>query len=314
MHGVVMDAVVEVSLEAGAYRKAALLRDGDVAQVEEAVDVGPEQEAVRHLVSASLGIGPHMRGIQNGERSLARDGAAPAVAVRHGEAEGPLPQPPLEHRGRAVARASRTGNEGHGRVAQAGIKGHSRALGRWTGSEGQSLAHCLPERQAVRIVSAVPFPRHRVGRKARGSGQPEFFGPEEGLGQDAAADHRVLALAQGCRAAELRDGPAHRTQVWVAVIPAERIPGQRQGREACMREHASARDGVPRRLKLEEEEVARPKRPELPRAGRLPEVHLVGADPSQEVEPGLVRDANEDAEHARTSSRDQHSARGPYWR
>jgi hypothetical protein len=69
-------AVVEVVLEAAADEEAAVGGDGDVAGVEEAVDVGAEEEAVVEAVLAPLGHGPDVRGVQDRDGLLSRDGAA----------------------------------------------------------------------------------------------------------------------------------------------------------------------------------------------------------------------------------------------
>ena len=54
-HGVVVLAVVDVGLQASAHGEAAALGQGDVAQVEEAVDVRAEQQAAGDVVRAARG-------------------------------------------------------------------------------------------------------------------------------------------------------------------------------------------------------------------------------------------------------------------
>ncbi len=65
-----------------------------------------------------------------------------------------------------------------------------------------------------------------------------------------------------------------------------------------MLEHSAPGDRVPRGFQLEQEKIAWAKRLELTGAGRLPEVNLLGCEPGEIVEPGLVRDSNKDLDHA----------------
>lgn len=92
MEGHVGLAVVEVVLEAAADEEAAVGGDGYVAGVEEAVDVGAEEEAVVETVVASFGYGTDVGGVQDGEGLLPGDGAAALVVVGHQDPEGPLAQ------------------------------------------------------------------------------------------------------------------------------------------------------------------------------------------------------------------------------
>jgi len=62
-------------LEAWADAEAVIRRDGHITAVEELVDVGTKQEAVRDLVIAAASVGDDMRRIECRQGVLARDGA-----------------------------------------------------------------------------------------------------------------------------------------------------------------------------------------------------------------------------------------------
>jgi hypothetical protein len=63
---------VEVACEVVADAEAIIRRDGDVASVVEAVDVGAQQESVAERVRAAVRVGAHVRGLEGGQRVLAR--------------------------------------------------------------------------------------------------------------------------------------------------------------------------------------------------------------------------------------------------
>ena len=55
--------------------EAVVERDGDVAGVVETVDVGAQEQPVGQRVRAAVRVGAHVRGLERGQRVLARDGA-----------------------------------------------------------------------------------------------------------------------------------------------------------------------------------------------------------------------------------------------
>lgn len=67
---VVVPAVLELLLDPPADLEPQLRRHGDVAAIEEAVDVAPEQQAIRDLVHATFGVGADMRSVERGEGAL----------------------------------------------------------------------------------------------------------------------------------------------------------------------------------------------------------------------------------------------------
>ena len=67
-------AIVEIVLEPVADEEAAVGGDGDVAGIEEAVDVGAQEEAIVETVLASVSDRPDVGGVQDGEGFLAGHG------------------------------------------------------------------------------------------------------------------------------------------------------------------------------------------------------------------------------------------------
>jgi hypothetical protein len=62
----------EVVGEVVADAEAVVGRDGDVAGVVEAVDVGAQEQPVGQCVRAAVRVGAHVRGLERGQRVLAR--------------------------------------------------------------------------------------------------------------------------------------------------------------------------------------------------------------------------------------------------
>jgi hypothetical protein len=52
--------------------------DRDVAEIEQPVQIRPEQDPVPHVVSAAEGVWLDVRGLENGKRVLACDGTGAA--------------------------------------------------------------------------------------------------------------------------------------------------------------------------------------------------------------------------------------------
>ena len=82
--------------------EAVVERDGDVAGVVETVDVGAQEQPVGQRVRAAVRVGAHVRGLERGQRVLARDGAG-AVGAGDGDAEDALAEARLDDLRRAVA-------------------------------------------------------------------------------------------------------------------------------------------------------------------------------------------------------------------
>jgi len=92
----------EVVAEVVAHAERVVGRDGDVAGVAEAVDVGAEQQSVGERVRAAARVGAHVGGLERGQRVLARDRAG-AVGAGDGDAEVALTEARLHGLRRAVA-------------------------------------------------------------------------------------------------------------------------------------------------------------------------------------------------------------------
>lgn len=65
-----MTAIVEIGLEAMAHLKTVILGHGHIAQIEQPMDVRPQQKAVGGIMFAAITIGSDMRGIENWQRLL----------------------------------------------------------------------------------------------------------------------------------------------------------------------------------------------------------------------------------------------------
>ena len=96
---VVVFAVVEVFFEAAADADLAVRRDGDVAAVEERVNVGAQEQAVVDAVRSVAGDRADVCCLQDGQRLLVRDRAAAFVGLHDQRLERALPQP-LAHQAR----------------------------------------------------------------------------------------------------------------------------------------------------------------------------------------------------------------------
>jgi hypothetical protein len=80
----------EVVGEVVAHAEAVVGRDGDVAGVVEAVDVGAQQQSVGQRVLAAVGVGAHVGGLERGQRVFPRDGAG-TVGAGDGDASSNPP-------------------------------------------------------------------------------------------------------------------------------------------------------------------------------------------------------------------------------
>ena len=79
---VVVAAVLELFADAPADFASIVRRHGDVAAIEEHVNAGAEQNAVRHEVHAADDVGLDVRGLQHRQRALAGERAAAIVRIR----------------------------------------------------------------------------------------------------------------------------------------------------------------------------------------------------------------------------------------
>ena len=111
---VVIAAVIELFFDAAAYFDVHGRGDGDVAFVEQCVEVAPEKQAIADEVLAAFGVGLDVRGIEGGESAFVGHGAAAFVGVRDQHAEGALAQAGERENGRAVLRSAALGH-GNGR-------------------------------------------------------------------------------------------------------------------------------------------------------------------------------------------------------
>lgn len=172
---VIVSPVVELLPDAPAHLKAQIGSDGHIASVKQAVNVAAQQKTVSGLMLATFAIGPDMRGFERRERPFLGDGATAVVAVRHQNAESPLPK--------ARADQLRLTKPGWG----LGHAGDVRAV--------HAVVHGLPQRQSFRVAGVVSLERDDVGRPAGRNRKPVRLVEEERLRQDAATDFKVTAIS-----------------------------------------------------------------------------------------------------------------------
>ena len=84
---VVVAAVVELFFDAAADLDMHRRGDGDVAFVEQGVEVAAEEKAITDEVLAAFGVGLDVCGIERGEGSLVGHGAAALVGICDQHAE-----------------------------------------------------------------------------------------------------------------------------------------------------------------------------------------------------------------------------------
>lgn len=87
MVAVVVAAVVELLLDAAADFDMHRGGDGDVAFVEQGVEIAAEEQPVADEVLAAFGVGLDVCGIERGEGALVGHGAAAIVGIRDQYAE-----------------------------------------------------------------------------------------------------------------------------------------------------------------------------------------------------------------------------------
>src|SRR5690606_8602566 len=92
VEAVVAPPVVEVLTEPPAHPELVVGRDGDVAAVVEPVDIGAQEQPVRELVRATLGVRDDVASLERGEGVLPRDGALPIGRLQR-KPERPLAEP-----------------------------------------------------------------------------------------------------------------------------------------------------------------------------------------------------------------------------
>jgi len=91
MELVVFLAIVVVFFEALADHKPIAVRvDGDIAGIEQLVDIGTQEDAVGDVVGVRVGPLDDMRGFKNWQRVLPADGTLTMIGIGHFDAERPL--------------------------------------------------------------------------------------------------------------------------------------------------------------------------------------------------------------------------------
>src|SRR5438094_6693009 len=85
--GIIGAPVLELLADPSADLQPVLRRNSDVTAIEERVQVGAKQQAVRDLVRAAVGIRTDVCRLEDGQRPLAGDGASALIRLRHSDSE-----------------------------------------------------------------------------------------------------------------------------------------------------------------------------------------------------------------------------------
>ena len=91
MQRIIVAPVFEFLADPFAHLKAQVGRDRDVAGIEQAVDVAPQQQAIARLVAAAVAIGADVGGLQRRKRPLLRDDAAALIDAVTSTRKAPCP-------------------------------------------------------------------------------------------------------------------------------------------------------------------------------------------------------------------------------
>lgn len=90
MERIIRPAVGEFLLEPAAYLDLVFRRDRDIASIEQAVEIAPQQEAVLYGMRAVLGERLDVGGFESGQGMFRGNGAGTFVSVRYQNPECPL--------------------------------------------------------------------------------------------------------------------------------------------------------------------------------------------------------------------------------
>jgi len=103
MKWVIATAVVVLVSQSAAYLKSPIGRDGDVAGIEQAVKICPQQQAISYLMWPVLSIRPNMRRLEGRKRMLFRDGTPTTICIEHRDSERSLSEPRQHGTGVTIA-------------------------------------------------------------------------------------------------------------------------------------------------------------------------------------------------------------------
>ena len=103
VQGVVAVAVVVIEFQPRTHFDSVLWRDGDVALIEQSVQVGPEENPVADFMWAVLRIWLEMGRFQRRQGMLVRYGAGSGIGIHHCHTEDTLAEARLSQLWRPVA-------------------------------------------------------------------------------------------------------------------------------------------------------------------------------------------------------------------
>src|ERR1700730_1202978 len=93
MQGIVRVTVFEVLFEFPTDQESVVRRDGHIASVKEAVDIGTQKKTVVDSMLAASTDRPNMSRFEHRKRLLSRDSTAALVGVDHDDPKPPLAKP-----------------------------------------------------------------------------------------------------------------------------------------------------------------------------------------------------------------------------
>src|SRR6267378_1604689 len=253
--GIVIASVLELLADASADLQPVLRRNGDVTAIEERVQVGAKQQAVRDLVLAAVGVRTDVRRLEDGQRPLAGDGASALIRVGHEDPERAL----AETRADGDRSAEATGRRRLGDAAPT-----------------QPIHHGLPDPPAFARRQFLGASALGVRMPVARLSNPVTLGKECRFAKYDAADLVVepgLVLPLASSAVRL-DPCTHRLFRGGAVLYLEGRPRQTRWEDGEVDEEADARDRIVRGLQPEEERLTGGQRPKGATA-RAPEVDFV---------------------------------------
>lgn len=248
---VVGSAVVVVVLEAATDLEMMMAGDGNVALVEEAVNVGTQEQAVGDGVLPSFGVGFDMGGLKHGQGMLVGDGTGSLVGIGDTDPEA------------ALAKA-RAGENGFSVTFAFGFLSIDLP-------EGLHDLALFQDPATFSLGQIVSLALHEIGVPVSWLRDPLLFGKKNWIRYYQTAD---LDLGIQLHFSILLDAAAHGRKVEGSVGRAERLPGQPGREDVVAKEGSIPGDRVVRALQFEEKEFTRLDGTEPPTAGRLPEIDL----------------------------------------
>src|SRR3569623_2113165 len=92
LHRIVVRAVVKIRFQPLANGKLILIGHGDIAKIEQTMDVGSQQQSVGYLVLATLPVRSDVSSVEIRQRLFARNRATTVIGVGDSQSKCALPE------------------------------------------------------------------------------------------------------------------------------------------------------------------------------------------------------------------------------